>query len=320
MTEFHRALLVVNLVAGQGRGRFTHGRVRRGLEAHGIACTERFTSPTERGNAWARRAGDEGFDLIVVIGGDGTLQEVVAGQARAERKVTIAFVPSGTANVVGIALSLPWLPGAAVETILAGRVREFDVGYLPEVDRHFILMAAIGYPARIIEGSTRRLKNILGVFAYAWSGARSLFTPRHARVTITLDGDVHSFVAHTILVTNIGAIADLGLRVSPETSPHDGRFDLSVISNRTLWDLVPVLLRMFTWRRPARRLRYLDARSVRIDADPPLPVQIDGESLGATPFAADVLPGAVRLVVGSRYLRRTSSRPDAVDRHQTGRV
>jgi diacylglycerol kinase family enzyme len=196
-----------------------------------------------------------------------------------------------------------------VDTILAARVQDFDVGYLPEYGRHFILMAAVGYPARVIEDSPRRLKNALGIFAYLWAGLRNLLRPGHARILIEADGEPRGYVAHTILVTNIGSIEEINLRVSPDTSPHDGLLDLSVISSRTLWDLLKVLARMLTWRRPrTRRLRHLQARRLRIEADPPLPVQIDGESLGETPFATEVLPAAVRLIVGARYGRRSRAR------------
>jgi YegS/Rv2252/BmrU family lipid kinase len=245
------------------------------------------------------------------MGGDGTLQEVVAGQARAGAKVPVSLIPTGTANVVAIALSLPWLPGPAVETIVTGHVHRFDVGYLPELDRHFILMAAVGYPARVIQDSPRRLKNLFGIFAYLWAGLRNLFKPGHARLIIDADGESHTFVAHTILVTNIGSIGDIHLRVTPETSAHDGLFDLSIISSRTFWDLVLILARMIAWRRPmSRRLRHLQARQLRVEANPRLPVQIDGESVGTTPFLAEVHANAVHLVVGARYNRRSAGEGD----------
>jgi diacylglycerol kinase family enzyme len=156
---------------------------------------------------------------------------------------------------------------------------------------------------------------MFGVFAYVWAGVRNLFRPRHARLIIRADGEERRYVAHTVLVTNIGAIGDLHLKVSPDTSPHDGYFDLTVISSRTFWDLVKVLARMITWRRPkTRRLRHLRARELRIEAEPPLPVQIDGESLGSTPFAASVVPAAVELIVGSRYDRRIEQDAEAASR------
>ena len=267
-----------------------------------MTCTVRVTEGSGDALAWARSAAEENFDLIVAVGGDGTLQEVVAGQATTTRKVPVAIIPVGTANIVAIALGLPWLARSAVENILTGRVLAFDVGYLPELDRHFILMAAIGYPARVIEDSPRRLKKVFGVFTYLGAGLRNALKPGHTRLIITADGQHHQYVANTVLVANIGKIGDINLKVSPDTSPHDGKFDLTIISSRTLWDVLKIIFRMLTWRWPlTRRLRHIQARQVVIDARPPAPVQIDGEVLGTTPLRAEIVPAAVQMFVGSRY-------------------
>ena len=110
------------------------------------------------------------------------------------------------------------------------------------------------------------------------------------------------FEGNTILLSNIGKIGDINLKVTPDTSAHDGRFDVTVISSRSLWDLVVVLFRMLTWRyRPTPRLHHFQAGSVVITTEPPVAVQIDGEDLGQTPLAAEVIPGGVHLVVGPRY-------------------
>ena len=106
MSTFRQALLIVNPMSGQGRGKRSSARICRDLEELGTVCTLRFTAQAGDATAWAAEALASGFDLIVAVGGDGTLQEVVAGQARSRRKVPIAFIPVGTANVVAIALSL----------------------------------------------------------------------------------------------------------------------------------------------------------------------------------------------------------------------
>ncbi|MFO7713389.1 diacylglycerol/lipid kinase family protein, partial [Desulfosarcina sp.] len=90
--------------------------------------------------------------------------------------------------------------------------------------------------------------------------------------------------------------APIGLKVTPDTSAHDGRFDVTVISSRSLWDLILVLFRMLTWRyRPTERLHHFQAEKVVIATDPPVAVQIDGEDLGQTPLAAEVRRGGGRI-------------------------
>ncbi|MBE0564982.1 MAG: YegS/Rv2252/BmrU family lipid kinase [Krumholzibacteria bacterium] len=307
MPRYERAVLIVNPVAGQARGLRLGRQLRASFEEKGVVCSVRVSSGPGDAERWAQAAAGDGFDLIVVVGGDGTVGEVVSGQARAAQKVPVAVVPVGTANVVALALALPWLPGMAGSVILEGRVLDFDVGYLPELDRHFFLMAALGYPAKVIQDSPRRLKSLFGIFTYLGAGIRNALHLDEVRIFVEdQDERVHEYEGNTILLSNIGKIGDLNLKVTPDTSAHDGRFDVTVISSRSLWDLILVLFRMLTWRyRPTERLHHFQAEKVVIATDPPVAVQIDGEDLGQTPLAAEVRRGGVMFVVGDRY------RPDA---------
>lgn len=309
MPPYERAVIIVNPVSGQARGLRLAQNLRSALEERGVFCALRVTGGQGDAENWSARARSEGFDLIVAVGGDGTVAEVVSGQARSGDMVPVAVVPVGTANVVALALALPFFAGMALETICEGRRLDFDVGYLPEHDRHFFLMSAIGYPAKVIQDSPRRLKNLFGIFTYIAAGVRNALNLDEVRIFIEDEtGRVREMEGNTILLSNIGKIGDLNLKVTPDTSAHDGRFDVTVISSRSLWDLLVVLFRMLTWRyRPTPRLHHFQAERVVIATDPPVAVQIDGEELGRTPLAARVKPSAVRMVVGSRY------RPDAAD-------
>ena len=117
MPNYQRALLIVNPVAGHARGLRLSQQLKDALEARGLVCSVRVTNGQGDARRWSAAAGADTFDLIVAIGGDGTVGEVVAGQARSTVKVPIAIVPVGTANVVALALALPWLPGMAVTTV-----------------------------------------------------------------------------------------------------------------------------------------------------------------------------------------------------------
>jgi len=306
--EYASALLIVNPVSGTARGLRLGNQLRSSLERSDIACTVRVTNGAGDAQQWSCAAATDGFDLIVVIGGDGTVNEAVSGQARTGAKVPVAIVPVGTANVVSLALALPWFPGllktSVIKTsIVEGRVLAFDVGYIPAADRHFLLMAALGYPARVIQDSPRRLKNLFGIFTYVASGVRNALNLDEVRIRIAdEDSQVHYCEGNTILLSNIGKIGDINLKVTPDTSAHDGLFDITVISSRSLWDLIAVIFRMLTWRyRPTSRLEHFQASQVSIVTDPPVAVQIDGESLGMSPLAAEIVADGVHLIVGSRY-------------------
>jgi YegS/Rv2252/BmrU family lipid kinase len=302
MADFTNALLIVNPVSGPGLAPRYARRVQRDLERRGLSVTRRDTSGAGDIVDWSRHAARDGFDLVCVLGGDGSLQEAVTGQVQTEDKVPLAHIAGGTANVIPLTLGLPWFPGPAVSAVFQGRVLDFDVGYLKKRERHFVLMTAVGYPANIIKDSPRRLKNLFGLGSYAWAAVSNLFRRQSAFVTAEADGVLHRRRANTVLLTNIGLVPDLNLRVTPDTDPHDGLLDVTMISSRTIWDVLAILFRMLTWRRrKVPRMKNFKATRVIIDASPPLPVQIDGEILGTTPVEAEVIPSAVKLVVGPRY-------------------
>ncbi len=306
-SSYHNALLIVNPVAGQARGERLGAQMKAALKKHGVVCTVRRTQGEGDAMRLSRSAAADGFDLIVAIGGDGTLSEVVSGQARTDTKVPVAIVPAGTANVVAIALALPWFPTLTVGSMLESSAVPFDVGFVPDLDRHFLLMAAIGYPARVIQDSPRKLKNLYGIFTYAAAGIRNAFHLDEFWISVTDENNqVHTFEGNTVLLSNIGHLGDLNLRVTPDTSAHDGRFDVAVISTRSLWELTAVIFRMLTWRlfsgnRQARRMEHMQAQKVVIETTPPVPVQIDGEVIGETPLAAEIVANGVHLIVGKRY-------------------
>ena len=303
MPAFERAVLIVNPVSGQARGLRLGQQLRRALQERNIFCTLRVTGGAGDAESWARSAAADGFDLIVAIGGDGTVGEVVSGQARTTEKVPIAVAPVGTANVVALALALPFFTTMAIDSILEGRRLKFDVGYLPDLDRHFLLMSAIGYPAKVIEDSPRRMKNLFGVFTYLGAAIRNALKLDQVGIFIEDEtGRVHEFEGNTILLSNIGKIGDIHLKVNPDTSAHDGKFDVTVISSRSFWDLIGVVFRMLTWRnRSTPRLHHFQASRVVITTDPPVGVQCDGENLGKTPLTAEIIGGGAELIVGGRY-------------------
>lgn len=304
MPTFQNALLIVNPASGTGFAARYAERVVRDLVRRGLTVTRRDSRDAEDITTWSRQAAADGFDLVCVLGGDGSLHEAVVGQVGTEQKVPLAHIAGGTANVIPLTLALPWFPGPAVSAIFEGQVCDFDVGYLTSRERHFILMAAVGYPANIIKDSSRRLKNLFGLGTYIWAAISNLFRRQSAFVTVESDTVRYRRKANTVLLTNIGLVPDLNLRVTPDTDPQDGRLDVTIISSRTLWDIVTILFRMLTWRNPrTRRMKHFQASRVRITADPPLPVQIDGEMQGTTPLEAEVIPRAVKLVVGPRYQR-----------------
>lgn len=250
---------------------------------------------------WARAARAEGFDLVAVVGGDGTVREVVEGLMRSGARIPLALIPTGTGNVTARALFIPIDIRKALNVIASGRAATFDIGYLPEHDRYFVFVAGAGYDAALIHDTTREMKRTLGFFAYIVNGVKHFFKVRRVTMELELDGEVMRLRAHTIMVINIGTFGKIKWAMAPNVDPHDGQMNILVLTSRSLSGTLATFVRIIFMRHRYPAMKLFKASRVRIKTDPPLPVQIDGEALGATPFLAEVIPAGIQLVVPRDY-------------------
>lgn len=302
MPDFQRILVIINPRAGLYKTVKIRRTIDEFLAKHGLDATVRETERAGDALRWARSARAEGYDLVTVAGGDGTVREVCEGLMRSQSQIPIAQVPTGTANITARALSIPVDVRKSLELIIRGKPQWFDVGYLPVHDRYFTFVAGAGYDARLIHDTPRELKKKLGFFAYVATGVKHFFSVRPIKVTLEVDDEVRQIRAHTVMAINIGSIANLQWAIAPNIDPHDGKLNILIMSSRSLLGSLIVLFKILTKRYYGfSALEHLEARKIRVSADPPLPIQIDGEALGTTPFLVEVIPNALQFVVPIEY-------------------
>ncbi len=302
MASYKRALVIINPASGRHDPAATRQLLEERLTAEGVAYTICETQDAGDALRWAQAAAGEGYDLVIASGGDGTIMEAMSGLIKAGSKIPLAQIPVGTANLLARALLIPTDPAAAIDVIFTGKTERLDVGYLPNEDRYFALIAGAGYDAQLIGDASRELKNALGFFAYVVTGIKNLFKLRRARVTLEIDGRPYRMRAHTVMIVNVGEIGDGAIAIGPNIHPHDGKLDLVIISAASLPGAFRILWQILTRRFEGNSdLRYFTASKVRINARPPLPTQIDGEELGTTPLQAEAVPDGALLVVPQEY-------------------
>ena len=240
----------------------------------------------------------KGADLIIVWGGDGTVQrciDAVVG-AGAGGDVTLGIVPAGTANLLAANLSLPTDVEAAVCVALGGTSRALDVGVVQ--GEHFSVMAGTGFDALMIRDADKGMKDRLGRVAYIWTGARNL---RHssAMATVTVDGDPwFEGMASCVLAANVGTILG-GIEAFPEAEPDDGMLEVGVVRARTRWQWIRVMGRT-VFGRAARSPLVETTRGadIGINLDRKLPYELDGGDRDSTDeLHIAVKPKAVRIAV-----------------------
>jgi diacylglycerol kinase family enzyme len=225
-----------------------------------------------------------------------------AAAALVGTEVALGLVPGGTGNVLAGNLRIPLGPVQATELILAGRSRRIDLGRIERPDgiHYFGVACGAGVDARVMAGAAADAKRRYGIGGYFASLFRVLPEIRSKRFRITVDGQVMERDAALVMVLNCGEMIPPLVRARRDAVLDDGVFDVIAISADSPWEAVRGL-----WRALANvmfetgttgYLAYARGREVTIAADPPEPVQFDGDQFGETPVTALIQPGALKVM------------------------
>ena len=232
----------------------------------------------------------EVWDAVFVLGGDGTVMEVVGAMAHSGTPVGV--LPGGTGNLVAGVLGIPLGIRKAVEQLVTGEQCTFDLGQLPD-GRYFTFAAGVGIDVAMIEKTPFGRKRALGMLSYAITATRATFGRDLVHVTIDVDGRRVEAKAVLAMVANAGAILGGRFTVGPEVRPDDGQLDLCVFMperTRDVFGLIWRLLRKDFRLHP--RMTFAKGRRFRISTEHSVPVQADGDIVGRTPIEISVSPGA----------------------------
>ncbi len=296
-----RALIIVNPVAGEQRPlRIAEETAEylRGADWHVDIW------PTERGGHATELAQQRGErDLLVVIGGDGTLRETVAGLAGDETPV--GFVPIGKANVMARELGIPRSPHAAIRLLTTGRPTPIDVGTVG--DRIFLSMVGVGYDGWVTAGVDAFRARPWGQWLYRHGGSTLLYVLagipallriRPTRVALEADGVALDGRYPSVIISNAATYA-IGWEMTPGAEVHDGQLDHLANRRAAPWFVAwTTLASMLKMRLPALVAEYGRAKSYRVSAAEPFRWQVDGDSMPpATELEIGLLAGHVRLIV-----------------------
>jgi YegS/Rv2252/BmrU family lipid kinase len=285
-----RVLVVANPIAGRGRGARAAEALARGFAARGVACEVLETGGPEL--TPRRVAAAEPADVVVAVGGDGTLGEVLLGLA--ERRAPVALVPCGTANVLAKALGLPEDPERALEVVLGGRTRALDVARVGTRLAHIAVSA--GFDARVVHEVAARRRGPLTKAAYLGAALRAGPWRRAVPLRVRLDDEDAVHTAGMVWVANTKSYADL-LRLAPGTSLDDGLWEVYLFPRASLGELAAAFVRGLASSLPGGPVAMRRARRVRIEADEPVACQVDGEAFGTTPLELELLAQRFRLLV-----------------------
>lgn len=232
-------------------------------------------------------------ELVVVGGGDGTLNHFVDALVKADRPIGI--LPLGTANDLARTLDLPADLLACAEVIIRGTTRRIDLG---EVNgKLFFNVASLGISTEVTRNLNSDLKARLGVFGYAVSLWRAAARRRVIRGQLHVDGRRQNLRAIQISVGN-GRYYGGGMTISADADIDDGMLDLVVVPPQPLFPWVHRLL-LFRWGRHDlnRTIHHHRVRDIDLDTSDELPINTDGEMTTCTPARFSTLPKALDIFV-----------------------
>jgi YegS/Rv2252/BmrU family lipid kinase len=293
-----RFLVLINPQAAGGQPAALRRRIGGALSARGVPFDIVETSTADEGLQVVRSAARLGVRAVVAAGGDGTIALALRGTAGTD--VPVALLPFGTGNQLALNFGVPVSLEDAIRVAVEGRIERIDLGRIG--DERFALIAGAGLDADVMAGATSELKSRLGVFAYLYAGLKHVMTPKSARFRIQADDQEIEVQAAMVLLANAGLIGagslPVELQVAPRTSFQDGLLDVAVFAPRHLPDMAAMLWKVAVRRYSGdERMLFLQAQKVRVESDPPVLAQVDGEARGETPIEAEIEPLAGRILV-----------------------
>lgn len=287
----------MNPTAGRRSPDYVEEAVRGSFGRRGIAATidSAFPRTSDDATATARDAVAR-YDIVAAVGGDGTVRDVAAGLSGSA--TPLAIVPNGTANVLASDLGIPVRLANAVDLLREGAYTvPLDLG---EVNGEpFVLNVGAGYAARLILDTPHSWKRRVGFFAYLPAAVRATFARDRARTTIVVDGDQrYDGRVQMIFVANSGGIGGRAIQIAEGVRYDDGLFTVAAFAPRS-----PIGTLIAFGQIAARRwsripgAHYWEGAEISVTCDPPLPMQVDGDGMGRTPFTITMHPAALRVIV-----------------------
>ena len=274
----------------------------------GIYWDISITHGTGDGSDLARKAVESGAEVVAVYGGDGTVMEVASGLIGTD--IPMLILGGGTGNLVASELRLPTQLERACDLICGEEytTRHIDAGMMG--DHPFLLRIGCGIEVGVVQEATRELKNQFGKWAYVFAGIKMLQETPEADYRLTIDGEESINVSGVAcVVANAGTVGVGRLTLAPSVDVNDGRLDLFILKKANIEGIVQLASKMMGLdhiRRGDTEQAALDASqlvnhwsvdSVKIETDPAVDIQVDGDVVASTPQLVRVVPEALRVVV-----------------------
>ncbi len=298
-----RIALVINPTAGRGRAGRAIPAIRTCIEDHNIEATYYYTSARGEGEWLAKQAIEAGAEVVVAVGGDGTLHEVTnAVMAAPKGSVALGLIPFGTGNDFARGIGLFGDLQKACDAIATGHVHQIDIGRIKGTGlghgRWFLVAAGLGFVADIAKTVNEGVRFLHGAPAYIYGAAKTLRHLEAFPLTVAIDGEPIDMVSATLIsVSNVETTGG-GLKIAPNADPADGVLDICLVGEISRLELLKQLPHVANGTHVGHpAVRMIRAKSIEIVTETPKSLWIDGEVVGQTPASFTIHQGALPMML-----------------------
>lgn len=309
-----RWFVIVNPVAGSGRGLIDFPQISRLLRNDDIRHDAVFTEHKHHATELTVTAANQGYRRIIVIGGDGTLNEVVNGlfiqKAVEPCEILLAVIAVGTGNDWVRTFGIPQHYSEAIRAIREERSFLQDVGTVTYTESHYTQtrymanVAGLGFDAHVISTFNHlKMKGYKGGWMYLYSILKSYFRYKSSGARIWVDDEVVFNDLMFSLAIGICKYNGGGVQQLPNALADDGLLDLTIIRPVHWWHIVFRLKKLFNGDiYQIGHVIHAQGRKVKIEAAPLIQLETDGELMGGTPVEVNIRQRAIRVVVTREFL------------------
>lgn len=307
-------LIIVNPNAGNGKGKKDWNTISSLLKESDLNFTEKFTEKKGHAINLTIEGIESGFRKLIIVGGDGTLNEVVNGvflnTTCPTIDIVLALIPVGTGNDWGRMFGIPLDYKKSIEIITGNKQMVHDTGMISfyneseKRERYFINIAGLGFESVVVK-RTNIQKDLgrNGKAIYLYNLLISLLSYKNCKAEVIIDGEKIAADVFSINVGN-GRYCGGGMRQTPLALPNDGVFDVTIINGIGKIEIIKNLKILYDGTiLDHPKIDGYKCRNLKVNSDSLIYAEADGESLGHTPVEFNIIPASINIIYGTSIIQ-----------------
>lgn len=291
---------IVNKVSGNGKALKVWYQIEKKLQEKNVYYCVHFTQKPKHATLLVQELiNKEKVTVIVVVGGDGTIHEVINGLVGTN--TPLGIIPAGSGNDFSRGLGIPLKHDKALERILSGKPKIIDIGYVNST--YFGTVSGIGFDGEVAQTTNisiyKKLLNFvrMGQISYIISAINVLFRYKPMDISLMIDQKLYEIPkVWLIAVANLPFYGG-GLAICPKAESNDGLFDICIVQGMSKWEFIRVFPLVFKGNHTSSpSIQIIKGKELEIYSSTPMLVHGDGEMIGQTPARIRIEPSALYVI------------------------